>query len=314
MFSVVIPLYNKREFILATVRSVIAQTFADFELIVVDDGSTDGGLALLEDLDDPRLRLISQRNCGKGVARNRGMQESRRPWIAFLDADDLWFPDHLSELARMAALHPEAGLLATAYGEGTDPTTIVPGGESRVRPIAYFREAASKIGVVWSSATAVRRDVAREVGDFGPWRTGEDLEYWARVALIAPVVKSDRVTAYYLRNESSEMAQVYREQARNAQPQTLSVAWPSVAYLQSVRLKLDRTQRRDVDAYIRMAAYLSSLGRMVAGDIDGARSMARQMPGHRLDRAALVSLALRIPEPAIRLALTARQALRRSRG
>src|SRR5687767_11003972 len=90
-FSVVVPLYNKRSFIRRAVVSVLSQSFTDFELIVVDDGSTDGSFEEIRDIADPRLRLIHQRNQGEGLARNTGMAAARGVWIAFLDADDMWF-------------------------------------------------------------------------------------------------------------------------------------------------------------------------------------------------------------------------------
>ena len=96
-FSVIIPLYNKREFIVQAVESVLAQECAEFELLVVDDGSTDGSAELLEALvSDPRLRVIRQDNMAGagGQARNTGMSEAQGEWFAFLDADDYWLPNH----------------------------------------------------------------------------------------------------------------------------------------------------------------------------------------------------------------------------
>ena len=116
--SVVIPLYNKAGSIRAAVDSVLRQSFADFELIVVDDGSTDGGPALLATLSDPRVRSLTQPNAGPGVARNRGLAEASGEYVAFLDADDEWDADFL-ELA-VAALDgdPLCGVWISGRVEG----------------------------------------------------------------------------------------------------------------------------------------------------------------------------------------------------
>ena len=91
--SVIIPLYNKSQYIARTLDSVLAQTFQDYEVIVVNDGSTDDGPRIVRQYRDPRLRLVSQENRGLSGARNRGIAESRTDWVAFLDADDEWMPE-----------------------------------------------------------------------------------------------------------------------------------------------------------------------------------------------------------------------------
>ncbi|QAY77036.1 glycosyltransferase family 2 protein [Sphingosinicella sp. BN140058] len=313
MFSVVIPLYNKGAFIGRTVRSALAQSFQEFELIIVDDGSTDDGPAQVASFQDRRLRVIRQPNAGKGAARNLGMQKASRPWIAFLDADDYWFPDHLAELETMARLHPEAGLLSTSYAEGADPAASQPHHGADIRPIDYLAEAARSVGIVWSSATAVRRDLANDLGGFGHWRTGEDLEYWMRVAMRAPVIKSDRVTAYYFRNENSEMAQVHRAEKTAPLTRGLFEIWPSVAFLESIKGDLVPDRCDAAERYQRSAAWLTMIGRLAVFDIDGARAIGRQMPGRRLDRAGMLSLVLALPGPVLRSALRLRMRLRGSR-
>ncbi len=101
MFSVVIPLYNKEDSISYTLNSVLKQTFDDFEIIVVNDGSRDRSREIVLSIDDPRIKLIDQENAGVSAARNRGIREARYDWIAFLDADDLWKINKLEEVAEV---------------------------------------------------------------------------------------------------------------------------------------------------------------------------------------------------------------------
>lgn len=101
MFSVVIPLYNKEINIGNTIQSVLNQTFQDFEIVIVNDGSTDKSLQVVEQIDDSRIRIINKPNGGVSSARNRGIEEAKREWIAFLDGDDLWDKEKLMAVSRV---------------------------------------------------------------------------------------------------------------------------------------------------------------------------------------------------------------------
>src|SRR5690606_12651401 len=101
MFSIVIPLYNKAKSLRGTIQSVLNQTFHDFEVLVVNDGSTDESVAILQEFTDQRIRLISQRNQGVSAARNTGIKNATFDWIAFLDGDDVWKEDHLEQIVAM---------------------------------------------------------------------------------------------------------------------------------------------------------------------------------------------------------------------
>ena len=96
MISVVIPLYNKEKSIASTLRTVLNQTFSDYEIVIVNDGSTDGSVEEIEKVQDDRIRLVHQPNAGVSAARNRGIEEAKGELNAFLDADDEWKPDYLA--------------------------------------------------------------------------------------------------------------------------------------------------------------------------------------------------------------------------
>jgi glycosyltransferase involved in cell wall biosynthesis len=234
-FSVVIPLYNKRPYIRRAVDSVLAQTFEDFELIVVDDGSTDGSHESLDYVTDPRFRLLRQENRGVGPARNAGMAAAEGAWFAFLDGDDMWLPDHLLELRRVVDHEPAAGLVSCRCREVVETSlgsAVEPSRPSTIRRIDYFREAAREIGIINASSSAVRRDVYDALGGFTSHRSGEDLEYWARIALRYPVAMSERLTSLYFRDTEGSMATIARERKPSAMQFThLRQLSPSVAML-----------------------------------------------------------------------------------
>ena len=110
IISVVIPLYNKERYIARAIQSALGQTYGDFELIVVDDGSTDGSVDIVSQFADTRLRLINQANAGVGAARNRGIKDAKYELITFLDADDEWMPDFLETVLELREEFPEASL------------------------------------------------------------------------------------------------------------------------------------------------------------------------------------------------------------
>lgn len=117
-FSVVIPLYNKRNYVAAAIESVLAQTFGDFELLIVDDASTDGSAAVAKTFPDDRIRVIShERNKGLSATRNTGIREANADYVAFLDADDTWKPAFLETISQLIDSYREASVFATKYEE-----------------------------------------------------------------------------------------------------------------------------------------------------------------------------------------------------
>ena len=109
--SVVIPLYNKQNCIRETLRSVLNQSYTDFEVLVVDDASTDGSLEVVREFSDKRLRIIEKPNSGVSATRNAGIATAANEWIAFLDADDIWTSFHLETLVKLHEKFPQAEVL-----------------------------------------------------------------------------------------------------------------------------------------------------------------------------------------------------------
>lgn len=190
MISIVIPLYNKEGQIADTLRSVFAQTYTDYEVVIINDGSTDSSVAAVERISDPRVRLIHQQNAGVSAARNRGIAEARGEYIALLDADDKWKPDYLATIARLIDKYPECDVFATNYefhnnkGKVT-PTTIkkLPFDTTDGILTNYFEVASCSHPPLWTSAVAARKSALESVGGFPIGiKSGEDLLTWARLA------------------------------------------------------------------------------------------------------------------------------------
>ncbi|MCL6582183.1 MAG: glycosyltransferase family 2 protein [bacterium] len=205
--SVVIPLYNKALEIRRAVESVLAQSWQDFEIIVIDDGSTDGGAEVVKSISEPRLRLIRQENAGVSAARNRGIAEATSELIAFLDADDVWKPKFLETILRLRKRFPEAGAYATAYEVHESNGKVIqlqykdipsPPWEGLIPN--YFRSALGS-PPVWSSAVAVPKGVFEDVGCFPVGEPiGEDGDMWLRIALKYPIAFSWQIGATYFKD------------------------------------------------------------------------------------------------------------------
>jgi len=204
MITVIIPLYNKEASIATALRGVLAQTYQDFEVVVVDDGSTDGGAAVVEQFDDPRIRLVRQANAGVSAARNKGIAEARGEHVAFLDADDVWMPGFLEEIAALQREYSACRAQATNYifnSNGVKSPTILrrlPFKGERGVLTNYFEVASCSHPPVWTSAVCIERALLQEIGGFPAGiKSGEDLLTWARVAVRTQWAYSMKPMAQY---------------------------------------------------------------------------------------------------------------------
>lgn len=266
MFSVVMPIFNKRQHVVPAIRSVLDQSWADFELILVDDGSTDDSYEAAARISDPRLKLVRQKNAGVASARNHGIRLATRAWVAFIDADDLWFEAHLDELYRIVEALPRSGLVATNYTTGLVAGMATPPTPRPVRALNYFQEASKNVGIVWTSAVAARRDSLKEVGCFPLVGSGEDLACWAALALRYPVGYSERVTAFYRLETGGIMDQTQRNPLPTDMPQCLAKVSPSVRFLLERSSEIEAGNlRTDVSRYIASRIEAAIRGEFAAG-------------------------------------------------
>jgi glycosyltransferase involved in cell wall biosynthesis len=208
--SIVVPAYNAQKTILETIYSVQKQTFFDWELIVINDGSTDRTLELLNIVADTRLKIFSYPNGGLSVARNRGITHAQGEFIAFLDADDLWTPDKLE--AQLIALqsHPKAGVAYSwNYYMDEEGTTVY---EPEI-PIFFAGNVYHNLllgnFIVNGSNCLIRKQAIESVGEFDPEVAGSaDWDYWLRLAEHWDFVLIPKPQVYYRGSSQSMSANV----------------------------------------------------------------------------------------------------------
>ena len=213
--SVIMPCFNAERFLEAAIDSVLNQTYPDVELIVNDDGSRDGSMEILRAYSS-RITVISQQNRGPYLARNRGVAESRGEYIAFLDADDYWAHNCLTELHR--ALEGSNAALAycgwqnVGLSGGRGEPYIPPDYEDGHKLEVFLRSAAP-----WPiHAALLRRSVWDEVGGFDEdLGTCMDYDLWLRVAASRPIRRVAKVMAYYRHHNEGQITSQQWRQARN---------------------------------------------------------------------------------------------------
>ncbi len=213
-FSVIIPLYNKANFVKKTIESVLAQTYNEFEVIVVNDGSTDNSLEVVGKMNDSRIRVFTKENGGVSAARNFGMEKAQYEYIAFLDADDLWMPDYLETIHAMIKQYPRASVYSTGR---TDVSLdekfdrIIPSlPKGEVSVFENYVESLVKGEMIhlWTGTVCAKKDLCIEVGGFRLGvKRGEDLDMWLRLSLKSPIVwKNESKALYNQETENNVMA------------------------------------------------------------------------------------------------------------
>lgn len=206
-FSVIIPVYNKEKFVAKTIKSVLGQSFTDYEIIIVNDGSTDQSENKISEYQDARIRYFSKKNEGVAVARNFGIERATADYICFLDADDFWFPDFLKKMFRYISELPEQKVFASAI-EIETPNKTIPARYSIPKisdfEIVNFFNASQKECVLWTSSVCIHKSVFEKVGPFDTTiKHGEDTELWIRIGLQFPIVFIRKILARYVYDPDS---------------------------------------------------------------------------------------------------------------
>jgi GT2 family glycosyltransferase len=208
MVSVIVPLYNKAPYIGRAIDSILRQSRGDFEIIVVDDGSTDGSREIAESLREPTVRVIAQANAGPGAARNAGIAQARGSLLAFLDADDEWFPTFLERSVALLDREPAAASVTSAWVREPPGVSTVPIWRGRgLESQTYRLDASSAPGFVvellaftsWTCSTVMRAEIVRKYGGFYERGStyGEDAFLMLKVLLAEPVIVNLEALATY---------------------------------------------------------------------------------------------------------------------
>lgn len=262
MFSVVIPLYNKELSIKKTIQSVLDQTFQDFEIVVIDDGSTDGSIQQVEEVNDNKIRLIHQKNQGVSVARNCGIKESKFEWIALLDGDDLWEPNHLEEITKMMGLFPNEKVYVTSFKYSDNRSFFKHPRDNTIFKIEnYFKEATKEL-LVCTGTAVIHKDCFDIVGLYNTsLKIGEDTELWNKMARKFDLVKSSNVTA------------IYRVEAENRTALSKSLEETYIYYINFDEIK-DIAEKNYFQKMIANRLYQYAR----AGDLYNFRKLKRKYP------------------------------------
>lgn len=247
-FSIIIPLHNKAKYVANSINSVMSQTYSNWELIIINDGSTDDSLQVaknsiknVERSISQKIKIISQLNSGVGQARNNGVNKSKGDYICFLDADDWWEPSFLEEIAQLITAYPEAGIYGTSY-------YIVKNGKKNIAPISldknftkgfidYIEVYSRNLCMpLFTGAVCIPGKVFTDMGGFKPHlKLGEDFDLWLRIALkyqVAFVNKplvcynqdvelSGRAVGHLYRPEQTEFYYYSEYEAGNSENKTL---------------------------------------------------------------------------------------------
>jgi glycosyltransferase involved in cell wall biosynthesis len=209
LVSIIIPAYNQARYLRQSVESALAQTYTPFEVIVVDDGSTDETAAIAASYGE-RISLIRQENRGLAGARNTGIRAARGEWVGLLDADDIWLPEYLAQVMALAAAHPQADVFycraRSMDSAGNDLQQVF--GSKAYEPDQLYCTILHANFIIPSTVT-IRRKVVADAGYFDQsLRSCEDLDLWLRISPTKTFIGSEEVLVRYRVHEQSLSANV----------------------------------------------------------------------------------------------------------
>lgn len=184
IFCVIIPLFNKEKEIAASLQSALDQSCPNFQIIVIDDGSTDNSLSIAKSFSDPRLKIFEIEHGGVSAARNFGIDQASAEFIAFLDADDKWERNFLETMQKQIHKYPQCALFASAYLKQKFNQTSIKGAELPEGICTKYFETIFRHFVPWTSAIVVRKTAIKDVGGFPIGMIGGEDEYtWAKIGI-----------------------------------------------------------------------------------------------------------------------------------
>jgi len=233
-FSVIIPLYNKEKFIEATLKSVLIQSFTDFEILIINDGSTDKSAEKIIEFKDSRIRYFSKENGGASSARNYGLEKTQTNYITFIDADDYWYPNFLEEMHHNIHRFPEQKVFSAAIEIETSKK-VIPAVYSikktnNFKIVNYFT-ASLKESVVWTSCAVFEKSVFEKIGVFDTnLKSGQDTDLWIRIGLVYPILFNWKILARYVNDYTSlsKQSELYLEKLNFTKFSEKEIAQPEL--------------------------------------------------------------------------------------
>lgn len=213
LISVVIPVFNGEKTIAETIAAVLQQSWTDFELIIINDGSQDQTLAEIAQFPDDRIQIFSYSNAGLAASRNRGIAQATGEFITFLDADDLWTSDKLSAQVQALNATPEA-VLAYSWTDYINESSAFLQSGTHITAQGDVYETLLVNNFVESGSNAmIRKEIFAEVGEFDTTLTAaEDWEMWLRIAARYPFVAVPQVQVLYRRSANAMSANLTRQE------------------------------------------------------------------------------------------------------
>ncbi len=205
-FSIVIGVYNKEKYITHTLQSVLDQSYAHFELIIINDGSTDSSEEQILAFTDPRINYYKQENLGAGAARNKAIELAKHNYIALLDADDIWDKNYLESQASLITKYPKKSVFSCAIQQQIGKRLIakkyaIP--KDTIGIYNYF-EASAQTSLLHSSSTILHKDVLKTVGFYNPnIISGQDTDLYVRIGIKYSVVFNPKILVTYTINDDS---------------------------------------------------------------------------------------------------------------
>lgn len=270
-FSVVVPLYNKGDQVVRAVQSILEQTYPAQEILVIDDGSTDLGPDLVSAMNEPKIQVISQSNQGESAARNTGVSIATSKYVAFLDADDWWEPNHLESLAALLQVAPEANLLSTGH-KVLRNGSFFPGrskfeeGWKGLVP-NFLREYANNLALINSTTACVEREALVSIGGFPVGvNKGPDVITWINMGLKFPVAHVEMSTAVYNQDGLNRTDKIKESEAPG-----------SLIFLSELinEYSYQGKDNTDLRYLFRQIAFFTSGGYALLGNRSGLRSIRK---------------------------------------
>jgi glycosyltransferase involved in cell wall biosynthesis len=272
--SVVIPMHNGLAHIARAIGSVYQQTFPPNEIILVDDGSSDGGANHVR-RNFPTVKILSKTNSGAGSARNAGIEEAKSDWIAFLDSDDFWFPDHLANAIDVMALCPQASVVSTGIMKWKphDPLNVV-NKKITLGIVNFFEDQIKGLGVITSSTAVVRKAAFETAGKFTTQKIHEDTDMWERLALLHSFAHTSQVTAVYVESKSGATSEYFEEMY------SISPDWNRLLYLsRNVDLQDRSEDKRKLERYQNHLRWSNMKCLLLHNEITLGKQQLRELSG-----------------------------------